>query len=218
MSSTWFRGMRAIKKTLDTGYNLDNPYSEDKYILIADTAESNLTTATGAHPYHEWIYASGSYSDVMRRVCEFSYSFEDGSDKWKPHAKDAAGFIKSCKKALLSAKEMDYIPCNINAVLIWGDPDSAGGTRRELFDTLESFKTVRKVNHYGSTCYVTDYVETYIRAKALVDYVIREYPGSYVGVSDERPQFSYWFNQDIRGSNYWCAEFERISRIAEDKQ
>lgn len=214
MSSTWFRGMRAIKKTLDTGYNLDNPYKEDKYILIADTAESNLFTDTGAHIYHEWIYASGSYSEVMRRVCEFSYAFEDGSDKWKPHAKDAAGFIKSCKKALLSAKELDYIPCNINAVLLWRVPDT-DGARKELSDKLESFKTVRKVKQYGSICYVTDYVETYIRAKALVDCVVREYPAAHVGSSDDRPQFSYWFNQQVMGSSYWCAEFERIRKIGE---
>lgn len=209
MSSTWFRGMRAISCEMDCGTDMNNPYKRTGYILIADTAESNVTTDSGAHPYSEWIYAAGEYDDIVKQVCEGSYNFETGMDKWKPHHKDAAGFIRSCKKALENAEQRSCIPAGVYPQLFWAcdTPDN-----KPLLDVLESVPTLRKVKRYGDFCFTTDFVETYIRARMLIDSVFRRYRED-IYLKADSIDFGKWFDEYIIKSNYWKVFIDRLRSV-----
>lgn len=209
MSSTWFRGVRAISCELECGTDMNNPYKRTGYILIADTAESNVTTDSGAHPYSEWIYAAGEYDEVMKNVCRHSYNFETGADKWKPHHKDAAGFIRICKKALEGAKQQELIPCGIFPSLLWNTKDDS---YKALKDLLRKVPTVQETTRYGDTCFTTDFVETYIRASYLVGSVMKNYRET-VFRTEEPVNFDKWFNKYIGDSSYWRTFVERLMKV-----
>lgn len=109
MSSTWFKSLSALKVEIDwhgTGFTYTN------YVLIAETAESNVVNNNGGHSYHKWIYACGEYDEIMRKVCRGACDFDNGMAKWKPNHKDSVGFIRMVKKHLTKQ------PKQLNSLII----------------------------------------------------------------------------------------------------
>jgi hypothetical protein len=172
MSSTWFRKVYAIKTDIEHGSD-QYRYTRTGYILIAETAESNVVDDNGGHPYNAHIISSGEYDNVLKDVCESAYYFDLGMNKWKPHSKDSAGFIRICKKALEAATYADKLPYNVTGYLMFlykGNP--AHEQIRRLFRGVPnaSVKTF-----YGSKVLVTDDVKTFISAKGLINRIFRDY-------------------------------------------
>jgi hypothetical protein len=151
--------MKAIKINFKNFWG----YEEENYLLIAETAESNLTNDRGGHDYHEWIYACGTFCDIMKEVCKSAYYFEDGSNKWKPNAKTAEGFIRTCKKALEEAKETDgKMPYYLSGIIYWEENRSKFNEAIEIFSGKENISIKQR---YSYRTIETEDIETYIKAK-----------------------------------------------------
>lgn len=167
MSTTYFKNVRALK----TEKTIYNNYKTNVYLLIVKTAESNVLSNSGKHCYHEWIYASGEYDEVMRKVFNGAINFDVGSDVWKPNKKDSIGFIKICKKALDNAVETTMIPNNIYGTVYWGlnkDFDF-------IFDVFENKENIMIKYNLGSKILVTKDILTYIEIKRKIDSMIDDY-------------------------------------------
>jgi hypothetical protein len=169
MSSTWFKNVRALKT--DLHYGTAYHFTETGYILIADTAESNVTNDNGGHPYHEWIMAEGTYDEVLRKVCQIAIDFETGMAKWKPNAKDACGFIRMCKKALENAKYADNIPAYLDGYLFWCESKHYA----YIVDLFKDKANVEKKMSWGNEVLTCNHIETYIRTKARINALINDY-------------------------------------------
>ena len=144
MSSTWFKSLSALKINIDyrgSGITYTN------YILIAETAESNLVNSNGGHDYHKWIFAEGEYEEVMRKVCQGACDFDNGMAKWKPNHKDSVGFIRMVKKALDEAQEVDEntpIPYYLTGYVLFH-----GRVYDKLMDVFENVENIEKKKFYG---------------------------------------------------------------------
>lgn len=172
MSSTWYRKVYAIKTDIEHGSEKYR-YTRTGYILIAETAESNVTNNNGGHPYSAHIIAFGEYDNVLRDVCESAYYFDLGMSKWKPHSKDSAGFIRTCKKALEAATYADKLPYNVTGHLMFLHKGNKAHEQIRRF-----FRVVPNVSvkaFYGSKTLVTDDVKTFILAKGLINRIFRDY-------------------------------------------
>lgn len=169
MSSTWFKDVRALQTNVHYG-KADGGYNEINYILIANTAESNLYNYNGGHDYNECIIAEGEYFEVMRKVCQIAVDFDSGSAKWKPNNKDSCGFIRMCKKAIESAVETNVIPYNIRAIMMWN-----GKKYHYIFELFENKANVIKEKFYGEDCLTTRDVATYTTIKRQIWQMIRDY-------------------------------------------
>ena len=186
MSSTWFKNVRALKTDLHFGTTYT--YTETGYILIADTAESNVTDDKGGHPYHEWIVASGTFDEVMRKVCMIAVDFETGMAKWKPNAKDAAGFIRMCKKALENAKDAETIPAYLDGILFWCES-------KHYAYIVELFKdkaNIEKKMRWNNEVLVSNHIETYIKTKSKINSLIESYNNGVITEPTTMP-FKEWF-------------------------
>jgi hypothetical protein len=166
MSSTWFNNVRALKKECNNGI-----WQETKYILIANTAESNVYNNNGGHDYHEGIIAFGTYEQVMREIGSWAYQFDNGVNKWKPNHKDSVGFMKVCKKALQEAESAIKIPYNINGIIMWQTHNQF----EYIFDLYANTENVKQKTMYNDLVLYTDDIETYINVKGEINRMIQDY-------------------------------------------
>ena len=193
MSSTWFKSMEAIKINFKNFWG----YEEEHYLLIAETAESNLTNDRGGHDYHRWIYSSGTFYDIMKEVCKSAYYFEDGSSKWKPNAKTAEGFIRICKKALEEAKETDgKIPYYLSGIMFWGD----GKKLNHIIEIFKDKENVELKTRYNSPVLETKDIETYIKTKKIIQELIESYNQSG---EHKTKSFKDWFEENKTNWRYF---------------
>lgn len=190
MSSTWFKSLSALK--LDIVYR-DGGYPYTNYLLIAETAESNVTNDNGGHDYHKWIYAEGEYDEIMRKVCQGAVDFDNGMAKWKPNHKDSVGFIRMVKKALENAKEATTIPYYLTGTIFW-DTESI---YKELFPYFENVANIEKKKMYGYDALVTEDIKTYIVNKRKINRIIFNYQNSLINPE----MFKKWF--DTNKDNYF---------------
>jgi hypothetical protein len=185
MSSTWFKSLSALK--LDIVYR-DGGYPYTNYLLIAETAESNVTNDNGGHDYHKWIYAEGEYDEIMRKVCQGAVDFDNGMAKWKPNHKDSVGFIRMVKKALENAKEATKIPYYLTGTIFW-DTESI---YKEFIPHLEDVANIEKKKMYGYDALVTEDIKTYIVTKRKINRIIQHYQNSLINPE----MFKKWFDNN----------------------
>ena len=191
MSSTWFKSLSAIRIDIDyrgTGITYPN------YILIAETAESNVTNDRGGHDYHKWIYAEGEYDEIMRQICQSAYNFDNGMAKWKPNHKDSVGFIRMVKKALDEAeiiKEDKPLPYYLTGYILFH-----GRVYNKLMNVFENVEGVEKRKFYGEDVLVAKTIKSYIINKRKVTRMIEDYKESLVN----RESFEDWL--DYNKDNY----------------
>ena len=183
MSSTWFKSLSALK--LDIVYR-DGGYPYTNYLLIAETAESNVTNDNGGHDYHKWIYAEGEYDEIMRKVCQGAVDFDNGMAKWKPNHKDSVGFIRMVKKALENAKEATTIPYYLTGTIFW-DTESI---YKEFIPHFEDVENIEKKKMYGYDALVTEDIKTYIVTKRKINRIIQHYQNSLINPE----MFKKWFD------------------------
>lgn len=169
MSSTWFKSVSAFKKKIHYGKS-DGGYDEYGYVLIAETAESNLINYNGGHDYHKWIMSCGDYFSVLRDVCRCAIDFDTGSSQWKPNHKDSCGFIRMCKKALEEAKDKDIIPYNIIGYIFWGSKQYD-----YIFDLFGNKENIEIKKQYDGNVMISQDMKTYITIKANVFRMIEDY-------------------------------------------
>lgn len=193
MSSTWFKGMKAFKVEIERHKN----YTETNYVLVAETAESNVVDYNGGHTYHEWIYASGNYDEVMREVCKNSINFETGMDQWKPNKKDACGFIKICKKALDNAETKETIPAYINANVYYPFSDHFNF----IFDLFGNKPNIKKEKMYGSDVLTASDMKTYITVKRQINSLIHDFC-ERVAFEDTTMKFKDWIENHKEWYNF----------------
>ena len=194
MGSTWFKSVRALKTDISF-YN--GTYTETQYVLIAETADSNLRNFNGGHDYHEWIYASGNYLNVMRQVCRYSVDFDSGIAKWKPNAKDSCGFIRMCKKALDDAKEATTIPNSILGIIFYGDNDNR--VFRSIIDLYKDKANVVVKKMYGNDVLTSQDLKTYILISRDVENMKDDYKNNFFR-HNACPSF---FNEWIEEKKEW---------------
>jgi hypothetical protein len=176
-------------------------YEEEHYLLIAETAESNLINDRGGHDYHRWIYSSGTFYDIMKEVCQSAYYFEDGSNKWKPNAKTAEGFIRTCKKALEEAKETDgKMPYYLSGIIYWEENRSKFNEAIEIFSGKENISIKQR---YSYRTIETEDIETYIKAKQTLDNMRVNYLESE---AHNVKSFKEWFEENKRWYKYFKEE------------
>ena len=191
MSSTWFKSLSAIRIDIDyrgTGITYPN------YILIAETAESNVTNDRGGHDYHKWIYAEGEYDEVMRKVCQGACDFDNGMAKWKPNHKDSVGFIRMVKKALDEAEIIEEdkpLPYYLTGYILF-----YGRVYNKLMDAFENVEGVEKRKFYGEDVLAAKTIKSYIINKRKVLRMIEDYKESLVN----RESFEDWL--DYNKDNY----------------
>ena len=191
MSSTWFKSLSAIRIDIDyrgTGITYPN------YILIAETAESNVTNNRGGHDYHKWIYAEGEYDEIMRQICQSAYNFDNGMAKWKPNHKDSVGFIRMVKKALDEAELIEEdkpLPYYLTGYILF-----YGRVYNKLMDVFEDVEGVEKRKFYGEDVLVAKTIKSYIINKRKVTRMIEDYKESLVN----RESFEDWL--DYNKDNY----------------
>lgn len=190
MGSTWFKSLSALK--LDIVYR-DGGYPYTNYLLIAETAESNVTNDNGGHDYHKWIYAEGEYDEIMRKVCQGAVDFDNGMAKWKPNHKDSVGFIRMVKKALENAKEATTIPYYLTGTIFW-DTESI---YKEFIPLFENVANIEKKKMYGYDALVTEDIKTYIVNKRKINRIIQNYQNSLINPET----FKKWF--DTNKDNYF---------------
>ena len=195
MSSTWFKSMEAIKCNYKTWYGT----METGYLLIAETAESNVINDNGGHDYHRWIYAYGDYYEVIQQVCRLSYNFDTGMDKWKPNHKSSEGFIRTCKKALESAKEMDKLPYYLEGIIYW-----QGNKEFDyLFDIFKDKENIEIKTRYSCSTIETKDVITFIKTKSVILKLIEDYKDSK---HHNVIQFKDWFDENKKYYRYFQDE------------
>ena len=187
MSSTWFKSLSALKINIDyrgSGITYTN------YILIAETAESNLVNSNGGHDYHKWIFAEGEYEEVMRKVCQGACDFDNGMAKWKPNHKDSVGFIRMVKKALDEAQEVDEntpIPYYLTGYVLFH-----GRVYDKLMDVFENVENIEKKKFYGDDVLIAKTIKSYIMAKRKVLKMIEDYKESFVN----KETFEQWLDEN----------------------
>lgn len=186
MSSTWFKSLSALKVKIDwhgTGFTYTN------YVLIAETAESNVVNNNGGHDYHKWIYACGEYDEIMRKVCRGACDFDNGMAKWKPNHKDSVGFIRMVKKALDEATEANELPYYLTGYVHFG-----GGIYDKFIELFENVEGIEKKKFYGENVLVAKDIKIYIRYKKKIENMIEHYKNSLIG----RESFEDWldYNKD----------------------
>lgn len=191
MSSTWFKSLSAIRIDIDyrgTGITYPN------YILIAETAESNVINDRGGHDYHKCIYAEGEYDEIMRNVCQGAYNFDNGMAKWKPNHKDSVGFIRMVKKALDEAELVEEdkpLPYYLTGYILFH-----GRVYNKLMDVFEDIEGIEKRKFYGEDVLVAKTIKSYIINKRKVLRMIEDYKESLVN----RESFEDWL--DYNKDNY----------------
>lgn len=136
MSSTWIKSVKAFK-TNDERKN-------EKFVFFLETAESNVTSDNGGHVYHEWLFTSGDYFDVMRDVLKIAFDFEGGMAKWKPANKTPEGFIRTCRKALKNAFEVETLSLPVRFAYCDGDNKEL----KEIFEILAKYPSVKITYDY----------------------------------------------------------------------
>ena len=187
MSSTWFKSLSALKINIDyrgSGITYTN------YILIAETAESNLVNSNGGHDYHKWIFAEGEYEEVMRKVCQGACDFDNGMAKWKPNHKDSVGFIRMVKKALDEAQEVDEntpIPYYLTGYVLFH-----GRVYDKLMDVFENVENIEKKKFYGEDVLIAKTIKSYIINKRKVLKMIEDYKESLVN----QESFEKWLDEN----------------------
>ena len=187
MSSTWFKSLSALKINIDyrgRGITYTN------YILIAETAESNLVNSNGGHDYHKWIFAEGEYEEVMRKVCQGACDFDNGMAKWKPNHKDSVGFIRMVKKALDEAQEVDEntpIPYYLTGYVLFH-----GRVYDKLMDVFENVENIEKKKFYGEDVLIAKTIKSYIINKIKVLKMIEDYKESLVN----QESFEKWLDEN----------------------
>lgn len=191
MSSTWFKSLSAIRIDIDyrgTGITYPN------YILIAETAESNVTNNRGGHDYHKWIYAEGEYDEIMRQICQSAYNFDNGMAQWKPNHKDSVGFIRMVKKALDEAEIIEEdkpLPYYLTGYILFH-----GRVYDKLMSVFENVEGIEKKKFYGEDVLVAKTIKSYIINKRKVLRMIEDYKESLVN----RESFEDWL--DYNKDNY----------------
>jgi hypothetical protein len=191
MSSTWFKSLSAIR--IDIDYH-GNGITYPNYILIAETAESNVTNDRGGHDYHKWIYAEGEYDEIMRKVCQGACDFDNGMAKWKPNHKDSVGFIRMVKKALDEAELIEEdkpLPYYLTGYILF-----YGRVYNKLMEVFEDVEGVEKRKFYGEDVLVAKTIKSYIINKRKVLRMIEDYKESLVN----RESFEDWL--DYNKDNY----------------
>lgn len=193
MSSTWFKSVTALKVSIpyrNSGLSYDN------YVLIAETAESNVTNCNGGHDYHRWIYAEGEYDEVMRKVFAGAISFDNGGCKWKPNKKDSIGFIRACKKALDNAVEATELPYDVTGYVFWGNK-----RYDYIFDLFENIEGITKRKFYGDDILVAKDITTYITNKRRINSIIEDYKERVVSEGNAQA-FDEWLKNHASWYNY----------------
>lgn len=183
MSSTWFKSLSAIR--IDIDY-LGNGITYPNYILIAETAESNVINSNGGHDYSKWIYAEGEYDEIMRQVCQGACDFDNGMAKWKPNHKDSVGFIRMVKKALDEAdliEEDKPLPYYLTGYILFH-----GRVYDELMNVFENVENIEKKKFYGDDVLIAKTIKSYIINKRKVLRMIEDYKDSLVN----RESFENW--------------------------
>ena len=173
MSSTCFKSVRALKTDISF---YDGRFIETNYVLIVETADSNLYNSNGGHDYHEWIYASGNYIEVLREVCRYSIDFDTGIAKWKPNDKDSCGFIRMCKKALKNAKQETTLPYRLRGI-IFKDNEKIFN---HVFELLKNNENVVAENLFGQNILTSRDIKTYILLKHDIKNMIKDYKENFV--------------------------------------
>ena len=168
MSSTWFRNVTALKTKIP--FLNDSTLLYEHYILIAETAESNLYNYNGGHDYNKDIIAEGEYEQVVAKVCTIAPSFDTGSCKWKPNNKDCCGFIRMCKKALDEATESETIPYDVHGIIFWNH------VRYDyIVKMFENQPNIEKIRMYNNDALITHDMKTYIKTKDKIRRMIEDY-------------------------------------------
>ena len=181
MGSTWFKSVSALKMNIDyrgSGITYTN------YILIAETAESNVYNSNGGHDYHKWIYAEGEYDEVMRKVAVGACDFDNGMAKWKPNHKDSVAFMRMVKKALDEAVEATELPYYLKGYVFWG----TSKTYHKFIELFENAEGIVKEKFYGEDVLVAKDIKAYIMSKRKINRMIEDYKESLVS----RESFEDW--------------------------
>lgn len=187
MSSTWFKSLSAIR--IDIDYR-GNGITYPNYILIAETAESNVTNSNGGHDYHKWIFAEGEYDEIMRKVCQGACDFDNGMAKWKPNHKDSVGFIRMVKKALDEAELIEEdkpLPYYLTGYILF-----YGKVYNKLMDAFEDVEGLEKRKFYVNDVLVAKTIKSYIINKRKVLRMIEDYKESFVN----RESFEDWLDEN----------------------
>lgn len=196
MSSTWFKSVSALKVKIDY-YKNSYPYTN--YILIAETAESNVTNNNGGHDYHKWILAEGEYDEVMRKVFAGAIDFDNGMSKWKPNHKDSVGFIRMCKKALESAVEATELPYYLTGYVFWGNSKHYNF----IFDLFGKMEGIEKRKFYGEDVLVAKDIKTYITSKRRINMMIEDYKERVITEEGTQP-FKEWVENHKDWYKWMC--------------
>ena len=187
MSSTWFKSLSAIR--IDIDYR-GNGITYPNYILIAETAESNVTNSNGGHDYHKWIYAEGEYEEVMRKVCQGACDFDNGMAKWKPNHKDSVGFIRMVKKALDEAEIIEEdkpLPYYLTGYILFN-----GRFYNKLMNVFENVENVEKKKFFGDDVLIAKTIKSYIINKRKVLRMIEDYEHSLIN----KESFEKWLDEN----------------------
>lgn len=199
MSSTWFKSVSALKVQID--YR-KNGYPCTNYVLIAETAESNVVNHNGGHDYSKWILAEGEYDEVMRKVFAGAIDFDNGMSKWKPNAKDSVGFIRMCKKALETAVEATELPYYLTGYVFWGASKHYG----YIFDLFEKVEGIEKRKFYGEDVLVAKDIATYIINKRRINMMIEDYKERVISEANTMP-FKDWI---VKHKDWYKFAFETM--------
>ena len=134
----------------------------------------------------------------MKEVCKSAYYFEDGSNQWKPNAKTAEGFIRTCKKALEEAKETDgKMPYYLSGIIYWEENRSKFNEAIEIFSGKENISIKQR---YSCKTIETENIETYIKAKQTLDSMRKNYLESD---AHNIKSFKEWFEENKTNWRYF---------------
>lgn len=158
MSSTWFKNIRAFKSKITT------PYARDLYVMLAETAESNVIANDGSHVYQESFFLSGDYYEIMKEVCKMSYHFEGGELKWKPSNKTPEGFIRTNRKVLETAMETEELPYPVKFAYCCDNRELT-----QIFEVLASYPAVKLVCNYLGTQLESSNIITIYKIRAFLN-------------------------------------------------
>lgn len=175
MSSTIFRKVRAVKSEITGTYRNGLEYTDTVYVLLAETAESNVYNADGSRCFIWSVYAYGSYLDVVKKVCLNAYYFEDGCSCGM--AKSAESFIRKCKKALEDAETATELPCGVLGYI-------SGIEHKFVFDAVKNHPGVKTSKWYGEEVLYCRDVAAFVTINSKISGLLKMYQRSVLREPD----------------------------------
>lgn len=163
MSATYFKNVKVFKKMYSPFANSPE-YKDSAYVMVVETAESNVRGPKNALCWHEWIFAIGTYSEIMRKVCSASYEFEICLAQWKPIQKTPEGFIHTCRNIIKNAEEKDTLHTSFNFICSEGENDPIN----ELIVKMGEVEGLRLNKSFGSYALASNDIELIYFANSFV--------------------------------------------------